>query len=260
MPWVPKKDALRKYREMAHYTVAMLARRVGISERQIRKIESDDPPGTIFVSNLYALVSTLGCKKEDLATWVSPSGLRAARADSAPTTPPKRRRRKAEPERPETFDDMVAFERELRRQGDLDDRIATEDGEFILLGAERIAECLTNFGAYDGERFVAAGQIDQHKPLTFSMAKVLGVESGEGARFRLARLIAYDVPVHVTVFTASGEATRKMIELARENTYVTAVVRVLVARPRNKWKGFVNLEPDAEPLPFAFVVDDILAG
>lgn len=256
MPWVPKKDALRKHRELAHYTCALLARRSGISDRQLRKIESDDPPGSIFGSNLYALASILGCAKEELATWVSHRALRpktSARAKSA------KKRKKADGASSEiSFDELVDLERQFRLEGELEDRIATPLGEFAILGAERKAECQTHFGAYDGQRFAALGRIEQHKPLTFSMAKTLGVETGQGARFKLGRLIAYDISVEVTVFTASAESTRKMLDLARENKPVTVITRVQVARPHNKWKGFVNLDGDGEPLPFAFVVDEII--
>jgi transcriptional regulator with XRE-family HTH domain len=258
VPWVPKKDALRKQRELAHYTCALLARRAGISDRQLRKIESDNPPGSIFGSNLYALTSILGCAKEDLATWVSPRELRS-KAPARAKQRARKRRKAASSSSEISFDELVDLERQFRLQGELEDRVATPLGEFALLGAERMAECLTHFGAYDGQRFAALGLIEQHKPLTFSMAKALGVETGQGARFKLGRLIAYDISVDVTVFTASAENTRKMLELARENKPVTVIARVHVARLHNKWKGFVNLEGDGEPVPFAFVVDDIIS-
>ncbi len=49
-----------------------------------------------------------------------------------------------------------------------------------------------------------------------------------------------------------------MLELARNREDANLIIRVLVARPKHRWKGFVSLEKDSSPEPFAFVVDVVL--
>jgi transcriptional regulator with XRE-family HTH domain len=255
MPWVPIKDALRTHREGKGYTIAALARRAGMSERQIGKIESDHPPGAIFGSNLSALAKVLDCKKEDLATLVA----KRPKVTATDIDAPKKRggRRSVHPR---TVAEIADAERAYRLSGEQmsPTHCETPHGRFELLGAERIVECRTQYGAFDGQRFLVTGLIEQHKPLPTETAKILSTAAGIGGRFEISRLVFYDVPLAVTVLTATAELTRKMLDYARDRSPVGMIVRVLVARPKGRWKGFVGLEKDSKLEPFAFVVDHVL--
>jgi transcriptional regulator with XRE-family HTH domain len=252
MPWVPKKGALRKFREAAGYSIAALARKSGLSERQIGKIESDKPPATSFVTTLSTFSKLLGCTKEDLATWV----------ERKPTVAPvdvKLPRRRAPSYRPRTVEELAKMEREARLGGEvLSPRVRTADGVLEVLGAERAVECGTQYGAFEGQRFIVEGMVEQHKPLSAETARVLGTQSGVGGRFQLSREIFYGMPFTVTVLTPTADLTRHLIDLHRERQPANVIVRVLVARPKNKWRGFVGLETYARSMPYAFVVEKVI--
>ena len=129
MPWIPKKHTLRKIREDAGHTVYTLSVRSGVSDRQIRKIESDNPPGGIFGSNLYALADALGCKKEDLATWTAERPRRQP-AVAEPDEKAKRRSRNGALPKPKNLAELAEMERSLRLRDSIEPRpIETELGE-----------------------------------------------------------------------------------------------------------------------------------
>jgi transcriptional regulator with XRE-family HTH domain len=259
MPWIPKKDALRKFREAAGHTIYTLALRVGISERQIRRLESEEPPSVIFGSNLYALASALGCTKEDLATWTARRPRRST-AENAPTEPPKTRARTQSAVKPKNLSELAELERSLRLREGIEVRpIETTLGSFDLLDAERLSECHTQFGAYENHRFLVVGRIEQHKALSYAAAKILKTETGIGARFELGREIAYDVPLIVGVITTTAEHTLGLLDVARLPSAAAVIARVHVARPKGHWKGFAPTNGQNEPLPFAFVVETVLS-
>lgn len=253
MPWIPKKDALRRIREQRGFTIYMLAARVGMSERQIRKIESDNPPGAIFGSNLYALADVLGCTKEELADWTA----RRPRRETS-TEPPANTKKRSSAANPKTLWELAEFERRMRLAEHLETPpVETPAGTFPPLTAELYAECHTQFAVYDGQRFLVVGRIEQHKPLTYASAKALDTEAGVGGRFELGRDIAYGVPFFVTVFVKTADETRRLLHLVRDDRTAAVVVRVLAQPPKGHWKGFPSLR-EAEPVPFALVVDTVL--
>jgi transcriptional regulator with XRE-family HTH domain len=258
MPWIPKKHTLRKVREEAGHTIYTLAIRSGVSERQIRKIESDDPPGAIFGSNLYALCDALGCKKEELATWTAKRPRREAAV--VEKEQPKRSRRNGALLKPKTLSDLAELERTLRLREGLDpQQIETEVGSFDLLSSELLWECHTHFGAFEKQRFIVLGRVEQHRPLSHAAATLLRTSTGVGARFQLGRDIAYGAPLMVTVITTSSEETRQLLDIARADEAAAVVARVHVARPAGHWKGFTPIESPDERLPFALVVEHVLA-
>jgi transcriptional regulator with XRE-family HTH domain len=249
MPWIPKKDGLRKFREAAGYTLYQLAERTGLSDRQLGKIESDKPPATIFGSTLIALAKTLGCTKEDLATWV-------ARKPSVTSNEAKPARGRKSPTRRRRLPELAAMERESRHQGRaLSPSVDVGRGMLELLGPERLIEIDTQYAVFEGERFLVGGLVTAHKPLSPDAAKVIGSEPGVGARFELSREIFRGMPFNATVLTQTTDLTRHLMEIQRDREQACVIVRVLVARPKNKWRGFVGLDPEARPVPYAFVVE-----
>jgi transcriptional regulator with XRE-family HTH domain len=252
MPWIPIKDALRREREAAGYTTYLLANRVGMSDRQIRKIESENPPGSVFGSNVYALASALGVPKEKLFTWVP--------RKPKPSTPEAKPRRTRKLDAgPRTLEELAELERESRLSGaTLSPHVETSEGPLEMLGAERAIECHTQYGAFDGERFLVTGMVDQHKPMPIEAAKLLGTQAGMGGRFQIGRLLFYGALFQVTVFCPTAELTRQLINVHRDREQTNVLVRFMVARSKGRWKGFVGLEKDARPMPYGLIVEKIL--
>jgi transcriptional regulator with XRE-family HTH domain len=249
MVWIPKKDALRKFREAAGYSIYQLAERSGLSERQIRKLESESPPATMFGSTLGILTKVVACTKEDLATW-------AARKPVAANAAPKSTRAGKSSSRPRTLTEMATMERDSRHSGTIiSPMLDTGFGELEMLGPERANEIDAQYALFEGERLIVGGVVEQHKPLPPDVARVIGSEPGVGGRFQLAREVFYDMQFRVTVLTPTAELTRHVMELQRDREPASVIVRVVIARPKNKWRGFVGLEKDSRPVPYAFVME-----
>src|SRR5258706_14086573 len=71
MPWRPDGRALRQLRELRGFTLDDLAGKSGVSDRQIRAIESTRPPATIQLRTLRDLSGALKCEPDKIAAWVS---------------------------------------------------------------------------------------------------------------------------------------------------------------------------------------------
>jgi transcriptional regulator with XRE-family HTH domain len=249
MPWVPRKDALRQRREAAGLSIYELAAKVGISERQIRTIESDTPPGSIYPKTIQSLADVLRCEKTALATWV-------ARKGDAPAPATQGQRSQLPDGTPKTLEELAAMERNSRLAGVAASRFTeTSDGVLEWLGAERLVEINAQFGAFEGEPFLVCGIVGQHQPLPPETAQMLGIESGVGGLFEITHALLYDVPFGVTVLSPGAEITRYLLDLRRDEVAAELLVRVIVQRPKESWLGFVGLEADAQPLPYALWVE-----
>lgn len=243
MPWIPKRGGLRKARESLGLSIYDLAARSSFSERQIRTIESDTPPATLFPSTVRDLAIALKCQKEDLATWVEKKPT-ANDPDVSEYVPPR------------TLEEMATAEREARLAGEsMVERIETPYGPCELLGAERALEIRSQYGAFEGQRFAVTGTIDKHAPLPSQVESILQIKSGVGGAFLIGRLIFYDVVFPITVLTATGDLTRYLLDMQRARGFLHLTVRVAVVRPQGDWTGFVGLEPAATPLAYAFIVE-----
>jgi hypothetical protein len=235
-------------REAAGLSIYDLAARSKISEKQIRTIESETPPATIFASTVRDLAIALKCEKENLATWVE----RKPTGDETPANETDA----SEYVLPRTLAEMAAAEREARLAGELVcPPVDTPYGACELLTAERALEIRAHYGAFEGQRFVVTGIIDKHAALPNPVEAVLQLDSGIGAAFLIGRLIFYDVVLGITVLTTTADFTRYLLDVQRVREGVHLTVRVVVVRPHEDWTGFVGLEPDAGPLPYAFVVE-----
>jgi transcriptional regulator with XRE-family HTH domain len=241
---------LRRCREAAGLSIYALAERSSISERQIRTIESDTPPATVFPSTLRDLALALKCEKADLAFWVEKKPFTGETPRNDPDA--------SEYVPPRTLDEMAAAEREARLAGEsMAPPIEGPYGTFELLGAERAVQIRTQYGAFEEQRFVITGTVDNHAALPRQAEAVLQIDGGVGGAFLIGRLIFYDVVLGITVLTTTAELTRYLLDMQRVRGWLHLVVRVVVARPHGDWAGFVGLtsELDAGPLPYAFVVE-----
>jgi hypothetical protein len=231
-------------RELAGLTTHDLAARSRLSERQIRTIESDNPPGTIQGGTVRDLAIALKCEKYDLAFLVEKK--------------PEANDPDVSGSLPRTLDEMATAERDARLAGhQLSGSLETPYGVCELLGAERAIEIRSQYGAFEGERFVVTGIIDKHAPLSSETESILQLQSGIGGAFLIGRLIFYDVIFPVTVLTTASDFTRYLLDMQRAGTPLHLTVRVVVVRPNGDWKGFVGFEPDAVPLPYAFVAEAV---
>ncbi|HJU21086.1 MAG TPA: helix-turn-helix transcriptional regulator [Casimicrobiaceae bacterium] len=262
MPWVPKKDTIRRLRELRNDTTWELARRAGISERQIRKLESETPPKSIRMFTLRSLARSLDCTPEEIATWEARRVLpKTARPQRRPQ--PKKRAINALTKaglRMFTLAESASIERERRLRGETLGDVKTPVGTFEMLGPERFAECCAQCGAYEGQLYLVVGKIVRSTPLDAELAKKLGTQADVGARFQLWRAFAPGSWFFVTVFTRTAKHTRELIEAGRDPIgFVAAIVRVHVARPKYKWRGFPLFEQQITPSPFALVVDTVFS-
>jgi transcriptional regulator with XRE-family HTH domain len=247
MPWRPDGQRLRGLRELRGWTLDDLASRSGVSDRQIRAIESSRPPATIQLRTLRDLCGALKCEREDIAKWIeaeprAPKEV-AAVADKLPPASTLARR--------------AALERKARIRART---VQSADGSSVeIVGFDRLYELQAAFGEHEGRRWAVEGKIAEHRGLPPYVEPILDVQTGIGAQFLVVRKVARE-PLYVSVFTRSVEHTRRLIEAERQSQSICALARVVVARPKGEWKGFFIFEKRPKPHPWALVVDELVTS
>jgi transcriptional regulator with XRE-family HTH domain len=242
MTWVPIRGSIRKLREAARLEQRELARRSGLTERTIRLLESRRAPKTMFAASVKALAGVLRCAPEDLAKWVTRPrrGDDDDELDGVLALPPTG-----------TLARRAERERQLGRDGEL----VTVDGRALpLVGPTLLKRCHAACAAVAGERFALSGVVSEFDALPSRAAAALGVATGHGARFLLARNVARGVPFYATVFTVALPHTEALIAAGEDKARVTVAARVVVKEAADDWKGFFIFEKRPKPHPFAFVV------
>ncbi|HZS36707.1 MAG TPA: helix-turn-helix transcriptional regulator [Polyangia bacterium] len=264
MPFVPNGERLRALREQRGFTLEELASKSGVSDRQIRAIESASPPATIQLRTIRDLSGALKCEREEIATWISrPSSARAnvnvnANADASDErqTRGARESEKHEQKLPplSTLAKRAALERRLR----IPARHLQVAGERVeVLGFDRLYEVDAAFGDWAAKRFGVEGVVTEHRPIPRYVEPVLRVKTGIGAQFLIVREVARE-PLYVSIFTRTSAQTRKLIEAERAGAPIAAVARVVVTRPKGEWKGFFIFEKKPKPHPWALVIETLL--
>jgi transcriptional regulator with XRE-family HTH domain len=260
VPWLPRPDELRRLRERLAWSAELLALKAGVSDRAIRAIESARPPKTVRASTVAALAKALGSAPEALATWVSHATTASAATTTMATATPPLPRAPDDGETASaglpssTLAQRARLERQLGRHAR---RVTTPSGEYPLLGPDRLNRLYTHFKDYEGERFAVVGRIEDHRGMPAPAATVLATEVGRGARFLVTRALAAAVPFYATVFTIEGKHTRRLMRHYDDETTATVIARVVVAEPRDAWKGFFIFEKRPRPWPWALVVDEV---
>jgi hypothetical protein len=246
VPWVPIKGALKKQRVARKLDRRELAKKAGLRERTIRLHESAKAPATMQADTVKRLALALQIERELFARWVDQALPEVIDDDqNDPSLPPVG-----------TLGERARREREMGKAAALE----TPSGQYELLGAARLKQCMTACALYKDQRFAVAGKVDNHESLPDPAAKVLDVEIGVGARFMLVRKIAKGLPLYATVFTREIDHTRRLIDCAEAGDKITVISRVVVAPPKDDWKGFFIFEKPPKPRPFAFVVEEIVDG
>jgi transcriptional regulator with XRE-family HTH domain len=247
MPWRPDALRLRALRELRGWTLDELAARSGVSDRQIRAIESSRPPASIQLRTLRDLSGALKCEREEIATWVTP----------APTAPKEVAAVAHKLPPSSTLAQRAAQERKAKIRART---VAAGDGSPIeIVGFDRLYELDAAFGEHEGRRWAVEGKVTEHRALPPYVEPILDVKTGLGAQFLVVRKVAKE-PLYLSVFTRSVEHTRQLIGAERNGEKICAVARVVVARPKGEWKGFFIFEKRPKPHPWALVVDELLAG
>jgi transcriptional regulator with XRE-family HTH domain len=265
VPFKPDGARLRELREQRGFTLEELSSKSGVSDRQIRAIESPSPPATIQLRTIRDLSGALKCNKEDIAIWVSRPRAPAAATSrhtthSAPATAapaPQTEEDELAGKLPplSTLARRAALERKLKVPAR---RIAGPGGKWIeVLGFDRLYEVDTAFGDWAGKRFGVEGAITEHRPIPRYVEPILRVKTGIGAQFLVVRKVARE-PLYVSIFTRTGAQTRRLIAAERAGQSISAVVRVVVTRPKGEWKGFFIFEKKPKPHPWALVVETLL--
>jgi transcriptional regulator with XRE-family HTH domain len=235
---------LRALRELRGWTLEELASRSGVSDRQIRAIESSRPPATIQLRTLRDLSGALKCQHEDVAQWFEADARVPVEVSPvAHKLPPA-----------STLAQRAALERKARIRPRL---IDSSTGKVEVIGFDRLYELDAAFGDHEGQKWAVEGKITEHRGLPPYVEPILDVKTGIGAQFLVVRKVARE-PLYVSVFTRSGEHTKRLIEAERKAHAVCAVARLVVARPKAEWKGFFIFEKRPRPHPWALVVDELL--
>jgi hypothetical protein len=256
MPWAPKAGALKFWRERRRLTKVTLAAESGISDRQIRAFESKKPPATMYESTLDAFAGVLSVRRHDLAVWVD-HGFVPAESEvhepkiepvaptSAPSLPPLGR--------------LSRYAKKERELGLSRQRAKTPSGEVDLLGLDWFKRCFSRPKAFDSQRFVVHGVVDEFMGIPDAAAKVIGAEPGMGAKFRVSREVAEGLPFYATVFAPTSLLADQIMEhLDDRERPTTLIARVLFAPPKADWKGFYIFEEAPRPREFAYVVEQIV--
>jgi transcriptional regulator with XRE-family HTH domain len=248
MPWRPNGKQLRALREKRGWTLDELAAKSGVSDRQIRAIESPHPPATMQLRTIRDLSGALKCEREQVATWVesgapAPAASREDDDDAAKLPPASTLARRAAAER----------KAKIRPR-----RLRAGDGaEVEVLGFDRLYELDAAFGEYAGARLGVEGAVTEHRPIPRYVEPILDVKAGIGAQFLLVRKVARE-PLYVSLYTRAAAHTRRLIEAERAGTPVAAVARVVVARPKGEWKGFFIFEKKPKPHSWALLIEELL--
>ncbi len=240
MPWFPISGALRELRLTHKLDVPQLAKLSGLREQTIRLHESEKAPLTMQSDTVRRLAKALGCPLEALAKWDLNGD--AGPADRSPREPPLTR-----------LGEQVLQERKLGAPTAISFGATT----YERLTTSLLRRCLTACSLLQDRRLAIIGHVEDYEPLSVSAARTLDAEPHVGGRFLFASPVAERVMLYPTVFTRSLEHSKHLIERADDRREATVIARILVALPRDGWSGFVFFEPQPQPRPFAFVVEDI---
>src|SRR5262245_52723563 len=246
MAWVPIEGALRKLREARDLSRQELADRSGVRHRTIRAHESGTPPRTMQDDTIRLLAKALNVDKSALAKKVADSELAHAidvNAGDQRMLPAVK---------------TLTLRAEQERGLGVHDGVMTRAGRVEVLGPALMQRLSAGCALHEGQRFAVVGTVRQYDAIPQVAAKVLGVPLGFGARVMLLRKLVKGSPFYATVFTRTGEQTKTIFDCEDGRKKVTAIVRVIVKPPAQKWKGFFVFEKRPKPHPFALLVDEIL--
>src|SRR5262249_52471721 len=112
---------------------------------------------------------------------------------------------------------------------------------------------------YDGAHYVVSGHVARCDHVPMDAAQVLGAPLGEGARFEVVRQLPDEPPFGLTVFTRTAEHTRRLMDGLQTGQELMAVVRLFVRPTGDGFRGFRIFRKKHGYVPFALVVDEILA-
>lgn len=246
-------DGVRKMREGRGWSLQDLEDNCGVSIRSLTKLESRTPPEYVKPHNAETISLAFGYKLTEYKHWPAEAKWIVWRA--------KRERHRSDGDVPQlaavgTLGKCARSERDLNLHAVT---IQTSDGPFELLGLERLEKALTMSKAHAGKVFAVAGNIDQHAPMPSSVSRRLGSPEGDGAIFRLTRMVSRRLPFYASVFVRTADLAEQLMSAFDEGRRVAVVTHVVYDPYQGPWRGFFWIE-DGPPKAkkFAFVVDKIV--
>jgi hypothetical protein len=246
MPNVLIPGALRSIRLEKKLDRRAAAKLLGLNECTIRRHESDDAgPLTLKPSTVRLYMRGYGCTADRFVRFVDRDEPQAIRrpADEAPGAP-----------RLPTLTLRAQHELALR----IKQTIRYRDEDVEVVGPARLHQCMTAFGLYKDRHFAVVGKVKDMRYLPDPASEALGVEPGMGASFRVDRTLVRGVPIYVTVFTTTANATQQLVTRYEDGKETTLIVDIFVKPATNNWKGFFIFEKTKVPRPWVFVVRDVL--
>jgi hypothetical protein len=290
MSWVPKPDALRRWREFRQMTAKELiaATRNGVKERTIRQLESKQPQKTVEDLTVRALAKALCepakgivCHPEFLAWWRERNGtLRDADPkliDPSLATAPKTAPLVVEepPADPSPAAKRRALTTNAERERNIGrhrDTVKLSSGDYPLVGCDWLQEIEHQFAEYVGQTFAIAGLVSDQRVIPAKAADRLKADVGRGAAyFKIVRKasgtdddgLTDAVTLFPTVFAIRGEHGKALSRCLKDKVPVTVLVHIVTTERKvepggDRWEGYFVFEV-GRPTPklWAFVVDEV---
>jgi hypothetical protein len=253
MPWIPVKYMLRRMREARGWTIADLAKKTKVSDRQLVALESRNPPSFVQTNTADVISQAFDLKLIDFKKWplaerwilwvphgkgedVDADDVKLGQVGTLPK--------------------LAKMERDLGLHAVT---IQTSAGPADLLSLDRLHKIMTLPKHYADKPFVVVGKVDQHASMPSSAAKKIGAVVDEGAVFRVTRAVAKRLPQYVSVFTPNAKITHALMDAYDAGERMAMLVRVVFAPPAGPWRGFFFIE-DGPPKSkkFAFAVEKLV--
>ena len=213
--WKPNPIRLRELREARSLSQRALADVAEVNPETIADIETGKRRG-VRLRTLKRLAAPLFIDWEELLS--NQERQRLARAPQ----------RLAHEMVPESSLDLLAFADAEKPEPKLE----TQFGALEAFGAVELVDTIAAPRIREGDRYFVFGEISRERPVSELDQTILGLPPLECARFEILRRLDPNLePFGVTVFTRSGEQTRKLHARFRSGKLAHIVVRIVVACP-----------------------------
>ena len=273
MTWVPKPEALARWRNFRRMKVEELAKLANVSVRSIGRLESENErPKTCrdeLVEDLAKGLSDkkITCKPDYLFYWRRHDGTFDAEPDDDPTLPKKpARKTAAKPSSDKSEAEPAAKKRTITQNAALERKLGLHDQTVSvgktalrLVGAHRLQRIEAEYVDLQGSRFAIIGSVDDCRPIPPVALDELKAERGRGGRqFKVTRVVEgvhddgepVSFEVYATVFASDPALSAELLRCHEEGIAVTIETKLVVALAHDDWRGFFHYEgPRSRPSP-----------
>ena len=244
--WIVLPTALKRLRVARAGSHAALAQHSGISERMLRKYESNEDQ-IVRASTVRVLEVSLGAKALEFARFV----------DDDPPEGDKERP-KITPQAP----DPVRTRLETVVHAELDAREAAVKKEGAeALTARALQDIFTVYRLHEGRRFWLQGEVRTQRGIPHREAKLLGGRAGVSARFEVCKRVTKDHDLGVTVHAARAEHTRALQAALNLEAMIIVTVHVVSQEASEAGEGFSSFISAVNDLrPWTLLVEEIVSA